>query len=353
MRRMKENNIIVSIIIPCYNAIDYLADILSDIKAQTYQYIETIIVSNGVGQEAQVKLAEELTKDLMWSQVIHTDVGGVSNARNLGLKAAKGEWVCFIDADDRIKPEHVQLFVDAITDDLDVIEGGFEHVDINGQSSQVLYSNKFFDLSIGQNGLYKEGMMSNINKIGNAPWNKMFRRWFLIENKLDFDTRFSMNEDRIFAMSALLCARKWKFIPMTGYIYKASRGSAMSRFHKNVEDSWNTYLDLKDKIKLRCGYNKDDICQDRLDMQYYLVWQYIWNMFKPGCPYSFSTKVKKIQMMMADQTFVSSCDHHNWGRESMRYKFFYRCIQTGSPLLVALLFWSQHYGKQIINFFKQ
>ena len=234
-----------------------------------------------------------------------------------------------------------------------MIEGGFEHIDINGHSSHIQYPDEVIDLSIDKIGLYKENVMNSINKIGNPLWNKMFRRQFLIENKLEYDTRFSMNEDRIFAMSALLCARKWKFIPMTGYVYKASRGSAMSRFHNNVEDSWNTYLDLKDKIKIKCGQNKVDIYQERVNLQYYLVWQYIWNMFKPGCPYTFSTKIKKIHNMIDDQNFRYSCNYHDWKKESLRFKIFYRCAQTGSPLLVALLFWSQHNGKQIINIFRK
>jgi len=348
---MKE--MLVTIVIPCYNAEEYLSGIITDIQQQQYPNIETVIVSNGEKQERQLETVREQIVDMTNIQVLHTDEAGVSNARNLGLLSAKGEWICFIDADDRIRPNHIQLLVEAIDDDCDVIEGGFEQIDINGQSAKVTYPNTKYDLTLEKNGLYKERVSDVIHKVGNAPWNKLFRRSFLINSKLLFDTKYTMNEDRIFAMSAFLKARNWKFIPMTGYIYKASYGSAMSRYHANVEESWTDYLDLRDKIKLRSGQDKAQICQERIDMQYYLVWQYIWNMFKPGCPYPFSTKVIKIRELMNDEDFATSCRFHDWKKESLRYKLFYRCIRTGSPLIVALLFGSQHYGKQLVNLLKR
>lgn len=348
-----EKTILISIVIPCYNAKDFLPQLISDIKSQTYPFIETIIVSNGKGQEEQVVLANKLIEGVVEGKVFHTDLGGVSNARNWGIKESHGEWVCFIDADDRIKPNHIETFVNAIDEDYDVVEGGFEQININGMPSNVIFPIKEYDLQLNKDGFYVCKGMEAVDRVGNAPWNKLFKRSFLIENHLKFDERFTMNEDRIFALSAFLCAKKWKFIPMTGYIYKASYGSAMSRYHANVEESWAAYLDLRDKVKLRSGQEITVIDQERVDMQYYLVWQYIWNMFKPGCPFGFGEKVRKIRKMMGDEKFKTSCRRHDWSRESVRYKIFYLYISTDSALLVAFLFASQHYGKQIVNKIKR
>ena len=57
-------NDIVSIIVPCYNAISYLSELIEDVQKQTYTNWELIIVSNGKGQEAQFQLAKELAKDI-------------------------------------------------------------------------------------------------------------------------------------------------------------------------------------------------------------------------------------------------------------------------------------------------
>ena len=88
-------------------------------------------------------------------------------------------------------------------------------------------------------------------------------------------------------------------------------------------------------------------------MQYFLVWQYIWNMFKPGCPLSYIEKVRCIHKMIHDEKFIVSYKRHDWENERIRFKAFYYCILTGSGNIVALLFAAQHYGKQLINNIKR
>lgn len=275
--------------------------------------------------------------------------GGVSSARNIGLENSHGEWVCFIDADDRIMPNHVDLLMRGITDAVDVVEGGFIQVDINGRQNTIEYPETTVILSLNDAGCYQTYCMNEVEKVGNAPWNKLFRREFLVKEKLLFDTRFTMNEDRIFAMQAFLKARGWQFIPMTGYVYRATYGSAMSRYHDQVEESWRTYLDIKDEIKKKNGLSLSQINREKTNMQFYLAWQYIWNMFKPGCPMSLSEKRTIVKKLINEKAFLQSCDNRDRNRERLRYKLFYYCSKTGNSMLVILLFYAQHHGKQIIN----
>lgn len=248
-----------------------------------------------------------------------------------------------------MKPNHIELIVNAIEEGCDVVEGGFCQIGINGDVSENIFPSAVHDLSLDCKGFYHKPLLNVIEKVGNAPWNKLFRRSFLLDNQIEFDTRFTMNEDRIFMMQAFLCARKWKFIPMTGYVYKASLGSAMSRYHDNVEGSWNVYLDLNDRVKQRVRMTTSAIQQERINLQYYLTWKYIWNIFKPGCPWNWKEKILYIHEYIKKDDFKLSLREQQWKREPFCFKIFHVCVLTHSATIVALLFFTPHHLKHFLN----
>lgn len=336
----------ISIIIPCYNAAKYLNNIITDIITQSYSNWELILVSNGKNQSQQLKIMQQYALQDKRIKLIETHQNGVSNARNLGINKANGEWLCFVDADDRLEKEHLEYFVNAITIESEIIEGGFTQININGNKSFNILKEQNIDLMkiIGS-----EKYIQIANQIGNAPWHTLFKTKFLQENYITFNPDFTMNEDRIFKMKSFLMAKRIQFIPKTGYIYIASAGSAMSKYHPTIEKSWKTYLDLKDEIKQKSNISDKQIKQERLEMQYYLVWQYIWNMFKKGCPLSFTQKHKQIKEYIQNADFIESCKIHNWSNDNIYYRLFHICVSMKSPFMIACLFAAQHHIKQFIN----
>lgn len=340
----------ISIIVPCFHAERFLERLVENVENQSYVNWELMIVSNGKGQECQLEIANRLSASDTRITVIHTDIGGVSNARNLGIKAAKGDWLCFVDADDEISPNHLDVFAHAISPGVDFIEGGFAQIDINGKRSEHRMEAKSVDLG---RCMGTSEYLEISDSLGNAPWHTLFRTDFIRENHLEFDVKFSMNEDRIFKQKAFLCAKRLKFIPMTGYVYHASVGSAMSRWHATVEESWKEYLDLKDEVKRMSGLPKSQISSQRVQMQYYLVWQYVWNMFKNGCPLSFMQKYKQVKGYMGNADFQKSCRLHDWSNDNIYYRLYHLCILMDSPLLTSMLFQAQHTVKQLLNRLKK
>lgn len=100
----------VSVIIPTYKPGKYLKDCLESINAQTLdkKYFEVIIVLNGI-IEPYIEYINKLINEYDFhSVVIPTGISGVSNARNLGLSRAQGEYVCFIDDDDKVSPSYLE-----------------------------------------------------------------------------------------------------------------------------------------------------------------------------------------------------------------------------------------------------
>lgn len=104
------DNIFVSVILPAYNVEEYLEVCLESILEQTHSNLEIIIVDDG-STDSTGNIADDYGKKNSKINVIHKANGGVSSARNAGLRAARGEFVVFVDPDDWITKDHVEYLL--------------------------------------------------------------------------------------------------------------------------------------------------------------------------------------------------------------------------------------------------
>ena len=98
---------LVSVIIPVYNSSLYLQDILDDVKKQTYKKLEIIVIDDG-SSDNSLEIARENERTDQRIQVYSFQNGGQSRARNIGLRIAKGQFIRFIDADDRVPADSIE-----------------------------------------------------------------------------------------------------------------------------------------------------------------------------------------------------------------------------------------------------
>ena len=104
---MKEADRLVSIIVPVYNAGDYIEQTIAMVKAQTYENWELILVDDCSGDESKKKIEREPDKDRI--RLISKAVNeGAARARNTGIEAARGRYIAFLDADDVWMPEKLE-----------------------------------------------------------------------------------------------------------------------------------------------------------------------------------------------------------------------------------------------------
>lgn len=101
----------ISIIIPLYNKENYIIQCIDSIISQSYKYFEIIVIDDGSTDEGINKV--KLYKDYR-IKLISKKNGGVSSARNEGIKNANGNWVLFLDADDKLEKNALQSFIDSI-----------------------------------------------------------------------------------------------------------------------------------------------------------------------------------------------------------------------------------------------
>lgn len=103
---------LVSVIVPVYNVEDYLQECYESIVRQSYSNLEIILVDDG-STDGSGELCDELVKDDGRAKVIHKSNGGLSDARNVGLRASHGDWISFVDSDDYVSPVFIEVLLNA------------------------------------------------------------------------------------------------------------------------------------------------------------------------------------------------------------------------------------------------
>ena len=100
-------NSLISVVVPVYNVEQYIDRCITSIEKQTYSHLQIILVDDG-STDSSGKKCDLLAKGDKRIQVIHKTNGGLSSARNEGIKVAQGEYITFIDSDDFFQPDSIE-----------------------------------------------------------------------------------------------------------------------------------------------------------------------------------------------------------------------------------------------------
>ena len=123
----------ISIIVPIYNVERYLCECIDSIIAQTFVDWELLLIDDGSTDNSRLICEDYASKDKR-IRVTHKPNGGVSSARNLGLDHAQGEYLTFVDADDWIDKDNLEICVSAMEQNrLDVLQFPFKRIGADGK----------------------------------------------------------------------------------------------------------------------------------------------------------------------------------------------------------------------------
>jgi glycosyltransferase involved in cell wall biosynthesis len=224
------DKVLVSIIVPVYNAERYLDRCLSSALAQTYANVEVICVDDGSTDGSPAVLARWTEKEPNRVQVITQENAGVAAARNRGLEAAHGAYVTYLDNDDYLDPDLVEkLLSAAVEEDLDVVCSGYRRPDAMG--------NVVAEVVPSGEGEWERFMVT-------AAWSKLFRRSYLVREGISFlDT--NIGEDAFFSIPALVLTNRIRALPYCGYNWFCNESSVSNtkqrtssglRFERTLDD---------------------------------------------------------------------------------------------------------------------
>ena len=240
----------ISVIVPVYNVEQYLCRCIDSIIAQTFPDFELLLIDDG-SKDRSGEICDEYAQKDDRVRVFHKENGGVSSARNLGLDNAKGEWISFIDSDDWIEVDYLQVINDNISNFDIMFFGAVWHYEDGGQRSL-----GFRQVECKTN-IEKEiyHLLENdmgVNYFG-YTWNKVFRRDIIEKSNLRFIDNLSVSEDEVFTLAYCNNSKTLKIIDTTLYHYIWKCQGLTHKQKKSYEwlllaDSFRQLLDgIKDK----------------------------------------------------------------------------------------------------------
>lgn len=216
---------LISVIVPVYNGQDYLSKCIESIEAQTYQNLEIIIINDGSTDET-ARVCQKLMQSYENIHVITMDDKGVSAARNAGLEMAAGEYVTFVDADDRLLPKAIQFLYEELIKTGSSIAGcGF----LEWKEEEELKSTFKHSFPKEKEKGYSssEFLTDGILKGNSRCWSKLYKRSAI--GNVRFRENITIGEDMLFLIDILPGVDKVAEIAYKGYGYFQNPKGAMNR----------------------------------------------------------------------------------------------------------------------------
>lgn len=248
----------ISIIVPVYKVEKYIGKCIDSIIAQNNPNWELLLIDDG-SPDNSGKICDEYAGKDTRIRVFHKQNGGVSSARNLGLQHYRGEWVCFIDSDDYISPDFLNLPThnksliiqkSYIKVDENYIETGKHSVESMIMSNKEA-CNRFF-----------------VKKRTSALWDKLFHKTIIGQNK--FNEKISIGEDFLFYLSLFKDVQSYTFCSSGCYYYVERSGSAMGRINKDMNTRVNIMMENIQHICTILNKKEDDILRYGIIYQTYI-----------------------------------------------------------------------------------
>ena len=242
----------VSVIIPMYNAENFIRECLKSVLEQTLQDYEVVIVNDCSTDLSRQVVASYVKKFGGRLKIFDNEQNlGPGGTRNRGLQVSRGEYIFFLDADDLIAKDALEKMYDAAKKyDADVLNLTSCYLMSNDGKKVTLQPARKIAANEPLLDVDKDWRMINLirNNFRGAPWRKFTRRTFLLENELFFPEKIRRAEDAMWTHAVWFFAEKIVHIPLAIYFHRKGdpeeRGKG-SAFSKNAN--------LFDRIKFRAG----------------------------------------------------------------------------------------------------
>lgn len=232
------DNPLISVIVPVYKVEEYLSRCIESLVNQSYKNLEIILVDDG-SPDSCPKICEKWAENDSRIKTIHKKNGGLSDARNAGIKIATGEYVSFIDSDDWIDTETFSLVMNKMLLTHSLI-GAFNIISVTSDEFTPDISDKYEILNSEQ------AIENTIDDIGvkTVAWNKLYHKSVL--QGLSFP-KGRLHEDEFFTFRALDKAKQIVYLYRQCYYYFQRPTSIMGQY--NVR-----HIDMLDGVKARMEF---------------------------------------------------------------------------------------------------
>lgn len=287
----------ITLIVPFYNESLHLRRCISSIKSQTFQDYEVLLIDD-LSTDDSYLLAQDLTEGDTHFRLLRNKHKGLFHARNYALAEARGDFFCFLDADDELLPDYLlSLYEDNSRAPVDLVVQDFTHV-VNGRQDRFAIKHTgYFSKPDDAQSLFAS---FDIVDMGNV-FGKLYRRKIVEEHHLQFSPHVLLSEDMFFVVSYLFHCQTIYLSDKSNYLYIAHKQS-MSTYYWDFDTELRSYLDLKRVWELLINQNN---CQAVINTYGKFTGNYINRLIYTNLAHPNSRSNRKKNFLLLESQLIS------------------------------------------------
>ena len=217
----------ISVIVPVYNAEKYLHRCIDSILAQTFTDFELLLINDG-SKDDSGKICDEYAAKDVRVRVFHKENGGASSARNMGLENAKGEWITFVDSDDTLLQNALEVLYESLVSSVDAVIA-------NTKRNEMILCEEWIRLLLDC-------------KTRCELWGGLYRRNLLLDKKIEIPYSIVIGEDFLTNLQYASKCKKIKLITYCVYNYTQGESTSLVNSYKLSLEHEKELLQCMDAI---------------------------------------------------------------------------------------------------------
>lgn len=341
---LKMKNGMISVIVPIYNVEKYLLKCLKSISEQTYKNLEVILVNDGSTDNSGI-IAETFARGDERFIYISKENGGLSSARNEGIKRAKGEYIYFLDSDDWIKKDYLEFMIKEFDKETDIVIGkytlddtmlGLSYVPFESENIDRIFEGEEKEKEIIERHLNAYPQSGYILKDTLMPvWKNLYRHQLIYDNNIFFVSERSVGaEDYVFNFEAYYYAKKIKLSPIAGCVHVIVNNSLSRRYYSDfIDKGFNRCEVVKISIESKTFYNKKAVLYALECERLRVVLGSVFNITSSA----LKDKIDIVQQILSDSRVIDILDNLKKPNIEKKYKLLLFLLSFGGIKFTCLI----------------
>ncbi|MER2227471.1 MAG: glycosyltransferase family A protein [Carnobacterium sp.] len=232
---------LISVIVPVFNAEDHLMRTITSILNQTYSHLELILIDDG-STDRSFQICQQYKKTDHRIRVIQQENSGVSVARNVGIDASVGELLIFVDSDDYIEENMMEVLISCSSESNELVVYGYYIHNLDKGNEVLLNSGNRENKKITVAEMVSDFWRYYESGVTNSPWNKLYVSSIIKENQIYFPVGVKLGEDVVFNLNYFNQISHIKVIDKYLYHYLLYPNQSTRQVNLNISEDMVFFL---------------------------------------------------------------------------------------------------------------
>lgn len=317
----------VSIIIPVYNAEAYLRQCIESVANQTYKEVEIILINDGSTDESGEICNRYAEKDQRII-VIHKENGGVSSARNEGLKRSTGHYIMFVDSDDWINNDTIGTLISIQNkNEYEIIMfGSYRENLLLDQIEEIRDEKGHFNAKDEIRSILP--ILIKDEKI-NALWNKMYKANIIKDNDIRFEESLNIAEDVLFNYQVFLNIKSFYTLNQSFYHYMIRDVESLTKRYNPEKYEMLMFVNNYIQNELMKNSNYKEALQASQHIRIKNIYSCLLDLFSKYYPMSKKKKLRYIDTIIKNED-----NEYSYYSDEALYKILKIILNTKNKILI-------------------